>query len=152
MTEAKSGLSPISFTNYVASAPATFLQVCDCKALITHEEDMEMSQKYRSWHLLTNPAKKTKISLLEGWQSFGWTGNNLIEILHSLKYGRDNGYIVAIRYWAWPMHKITDMWMVIQDDIDLWTSTKYNPWRQFVEQLLCVKIVIDKNDLGLRLI
>jgi len=45
------------------------------------------------------------------------------------------------------MHEITDMWMAIQDDIDLWNSTKYNPWRQFVEQLLCVKIFIDKNDL-----
>ena len=63
---------------------------------------MEMMRKYGSCPLLGNPPEETKILLLEGMETYGRTGNNLIEILHSLQYGKDNGYVVAIRFWSWP--------------------------------------------------
>ena len=100
---------------------------------------MEMMRKYGSCPLLGNPSEETKILLLEGMETYGRTGNNLIEILHSLQYGKDNGYVVAIRFWSWPTYVINQMWMAIQDDIVA--------WRHFVEQSLCVKIVDADDDL-----
>jgi hypothetical protein len=145
-TKTKTGggvVTPISATDYYSSSAhhaSSPLRVCDRKAPIPHEEDTEMMIKYGSCPLMGDPMEETRILLLEGSETYGRTGNNLIEILHSLQYGRDNGYVVAIRFWSWATYVINQMWMaVVQDDIFAWT--------QFVEQSLCVKIVHTDNDL-----
>ena len=125
-----------------AHASSSPLRVCDRNAPIPHEEDAEMTMKYGSCPLLTgNPMKEeTRILLLGGSETYGRTGNQLIEILHSLQYGKDNGYVVAIRFWSWATYVINQMWMpIVQDDIFAWT--------QFVERSLCVKIVHTDDDL-----
>ncbi|KAL3811767.1 hypothetical protein ACHAXA_008041 [Cyclostephanos tholiformis] len=141
----KSGVTakPIDkFTDYsVLNAAATPLRVCDRKAPIPHEYDMEMTRKYDGGCQLRNPPEQTSILLLEGWMRFGRTGNNLIEIMHGLQYAKDMGYVLAMRRPSWSIQVITSMWMAPREDDDL------GSWRQFVEQSLCVIIVDADNDL-----
>ncbi|KAL7531382.1 hypothetical protein ACHAXR_004006 [Thalassiosira sp. AJA248-18] len=116
------------------------LRVCERKAPVPHEIDMRILRKYARCPLLNHrPPDKTTILLLSGMQTFGRTGNNLIEFLHSLQYGRDQNVLVAIVYGSWAPRMITDMWMAIQADSDQNRAA----WREFVEQAFCVKILDD---------
>ena len=72
----------IDITAYELSSVTTPLHVCDCKAPIPHEYDMEMMQKYNEdCQLRRNPPEQTNIMLLEGLldmrHRYGRTGNNL---------------------------------------------------------------------------
>jgi len=119
----------------------TPLHVCERKAPIPHDEDMEIMQNHASHCPLSNePPEKTTLLLLDGLQTFGRMGNNLIEFLHSFQYAKDNGMAVAIMQNSWATHLITDMWMAIQDQ-------DINAWRAFVEQAFCVKIIVNKEEL-----
>ena len=58
------------------------IQVCNRHPPISHELDVQIMQKYARCPLLSRPPEKTNILLLEGVETFGRTGNNLIEFLH----------------------------------------------------------------------
>ena len=100
-----------------AIATMTPLRICNRKVPISHEVDVQMMQKFGNCQLLSNTPEETNILLLQGDQTFGRTGNNLIEILHSLEYARDNGLVVAIRHYSWAAHVITELWMAVQDEV-----------------------------------
>jgi len=111
----------------------TPLRVCERAAPILPGVDMRISQKYAACPLLNEPPGNTKLLLIEGVQTFGRTGNNLIEFLHSLQYGIDNNVVVGIMQGSWPMHLITDMWMAIQDGDRL-------AWSALLEEAFCIKV------------
>mmetsp|Transcript_50117 Transcript_50117/g.106645 ORF Transcript_50117/g.106645 Transcript_50117/m.106645 type:complete len:453 (-) Transcript_50117:32-1390(-) len=110
------------------------IHVCDRVAPIPHDIDIHITQKYSDCPLLKKPPEKTTLLLLEGVETFGRTGNNLIEFLHSVQYAKDNDFVVGIMMGSWPTHLITNMWMAIRVG-DMAT------WREFVEQAFCVKII-----------
>ena len=123
------------------AALAMPLQICPREAPISHEIEVEMARKYGSCPLLDDPPESTSILLIQGNETYGRFGNNMIEIMHAFLYARENGVIVAIRRYSWAAHGITEMWMAVQgDDIDT--------WRHFVERSLCVLIVEANDDLG----
>lgn len=59
---------------------------------------MEIMKTFSSCPLLEKPPEETSLLILEGLQTFGRTGNNLIEILHALQYGFDKNVVVAIKH------------------------------------------------------
>ncbi|KAL7538939.1 hypothetical protein ACHAXR_008894 [Thalassiosira sp. AJA248-18] len=118
------------------------LHVCQRKAPILPDTDMAITRKYARCHLLNRPPNEIKILLLKGVESWGRTGNNLIEILHSLQYGRDNDVLVAIMWGSWPFYSLQDMWMAIRADSD----ANRVAYKEFFEQAFCVKILHDPTE------
>ena len=132
-------LSTKSVARYdTAIATMTPLRICNRKVPISHEVDVQMMQKFGNCQLLSNAPEETNILLIQGDQTFGRTGNNLIEILHSLEYARDNGLVVAIRHYSWAAHVITELWMAVQDE-------DISAWLEFIKQSLCI-LVVDSDD------
>ena len=131
---------------YAPSQPTattlTNLQVCGRKAPISPSYEMQIKQKYSSdCPILNDPPEQTSILLLEGINTFGRTGNNLIEFLHALQFAKDgNADGVAIMNGSWVIHLLTDFWMSIKDNDD-------EKWRSFVERTFCVKIVFGNEEL-----
>lgn len=110
----------------------TPLTVCERAAPILADVDMHIIRKYAACPLLNEPPENTTLLLIEGMNTFGRTGNNLIEFLHSLQYGKDNNVLVGIMQGSWPTQLITGMWMAIQDD-DI-------AWRALLEKAFCIKM------------
>jgi len=112
----------------------TPMHVCGRVAPIPHDIDMHINQKYAACPLLNKPPETTTLLLLEGVETFGRTGNNLIEFLHSIQFGRDHNAVVGIMQGSWPTHLITNMWMAVQDG-------DMAAWRVFLETSFCVKLI-----------
>ncbi|KAL9179993.1 hypothetical protein ACHAXT_007963 [Thalassiosira profunda] len=126
-------------TDAVSAARPTLppLQICDRKAPIDHDVDLQiLSKYYGQCPLLRQPPEKTTILLLSGVQTFGRTGNNLIEWLHALQYAKDHDALVAITSGSWPIQLITNLWMSIQ-------GGDINQWQENFEGTFCVKILED---------
>jgi len=116
------------------------LHVCERAAPIPHDEDMKFMQEYASCSSLNKPPEETTLLVLDEMQTFGRTGNNLIEFLHSFQYAKDHDVVLAIKRGTWVTHLLPIMWMAIQDhDMDAWID--------FVEKAFCVKIFRDYDDL-----
>lgn len=115
------------------------IHVCDRPSPIQHEVDMQIMQRYERCPNLNKPPEQMKLFLLEGVETFGRTGNNLIEFMHSLQYAEDNdNTIVGIIMGSWPTHLITPMWMAVQNgDLD--------GWKTLMERSFCVKM-LEKSD------
>jgi hypothetical protein len=101
---------------------------------------MQALQQYANCdNIVNNPPEQTSVLILEGVQTFGRTGNNLIEFFHALQYGRDNNVLVGIKRGSWPTHLITEMWMSLHGN-----DTKES-WAQYMEQSFCIKM-FDSDD------
>ncbi|KAL7441272.1 hypothetical protein ACHAXH_005344 [Discostella pseudostelligera] len=99
------------------------------------EIDMNTMQQYGRCPALNNPPEETAILVLNGFQKYGRTANNLIELFHALHYGRDNNMVVGIiEDTSWATRLITSMWMAIQDVENM------SEWEQMMEQQLCLKM------------
>ena len=128
--------------------PMSPLRICDRKAPIPHGLDMRILQKNAQCPLLSRPPQHVSILLLEGVETFGRTGNNIIEFLHALQIAKDktdNGQevMVGIVMGSWATQMITNMWMAIQADSDADLSIYLRvrmAWREFVEMAFCVRI------------
>ncbi|KAL7552588.1 hypothetical protein ACHAWF_015830 [Thalassiosira exigua] len=118
------------------------LYVCGRKAPIRNDLDLQISQKYDGCPALSRPPGKTTILLLEGVETFGRTGNNLIEFLHALQYAKDNDVVVAIVMGSWSTHLITTMWMSVRGKAEEYRME----WRELMERSFCVKILDDPAD------
>lgn len=128
------------------------LQICNRKAPISHEFDVEINDKYRQeCNHNNNKLEETSILLLHERKAFGRTGNNLIEFLHALQYARNNNLLLVITSGCWIPHLLTNMWLAIQ--IDNPTVDKQSPlrseameqWTNLIEQLFCIKIITTTN-------
>eukprot|EP00581_Thalassiosira_minuscula_P013980 CAMPEP_0183716296 /NCGR_PEP_ID=MMETSP0737-20130205/10264_1 /TAXON_ID=385413 /ORGANISM="Thalassiosira miniscula, Strain CCMP1093" /LENGTH=427 /DNA_ID=CAMNT_0025945547 /DNA_START=84 /DNA_END=1367 /DNA_ORIENTATION=+ len=125
------------------------IRICDRDAPIPYDLDILMHERYGRCPLLDRPPERTTILLLEGVETFGRTGNNLIEFFHSLQYARDQDVVVGIMAGSWPTHLLTPMWMAIQNDDG-------GAWQMLLEKAFCVKFIdsyseVEKYDEVLRL-
>ena len=84
----------------------------------------------------TNPKK---LLLLDGTNTYGRTGNNLIEFLHALQYSRDNDILLGVQYGSWAMRLLPRMWLSITDEPSKWLSE--------FEKAFCLKVIHRKIEL-----
>ena len=117
------------------------IQICNRLALLPPDIELQAMQQYASCPLLNNPPEQTTVILLDGSDAYGRIGNNLIEFLHALQYGRDINAVVGIMIGSWPTHLITNMWMAIQNDDMV-------AWGQLMERSLCVKMINTDDQLN----
>lgn len=66
--------------------------------------------------------------LLSGNNTFGRTGNNLIEFLHALQVARDKDLILGIMHGSWAMQVLMGMFMAIEDE---------DGWEEKWEDVFC---------------
>ena len=74
-----------------------------------------------------------------GHGTFGRTGNNIIEFLHSLQFARDKNVNLGIMYDSWVFSVILELWMSVHGD----------DWQRQFEEAFCVKIFHNRNDVEL---
>ena len=108
------------------------LSVCGRPAAISPEKDRELMTKFQSNCQPVGP--DDPILLIEGVETFGRTGNNLIEFLHALEKAQNEGLTVGIMMDSWLMPVITTMWMAIQNDDMM-------QWKEHMELTFCVKML-----------
>jgi hypothetical protein len=80
-----------------------------------------------------------QLLLLDGTDTYGRTGNNLIEFLHALQYSRDNDIQLGIRYGSWAMRVLLRMWLEVKDD--------QSQWEADFEKAFCIKLIHSKQEL-----
>jgi len=138
-TTDQKGDIPINLSRVGSALTPMPLEVCGRVAPIPHDIDVRRTRKYRECPLLQDPPEQTTLLLLEGLETFGRTGNNLIEFLHALQFARDHNAVVGVMMGSWPMHLITFMWMAIQDN-------NIAAWRIFMERAFCIKTFNDPEE------
>eukprot|EP00985_Skeletonema_marinoi_P026874 scaffold21246_cov83-Skeletonema_marinoi.AAC.1 len=87
-------------------------------------------------HATTCPGSTTdsnKLILLDGTDTYGRTGNNLMEFLHALQYSRDNDIQLGVKYGSWAMRLLPRMWLSVTGD--------QSQWEEQFEKALCIKII-----------
>jgi len=144
----KSGVDDATILEVTQDTVATLLRasqkplaICDRAPPILKTTDRNIRKKYSGCELLKKPPEETTLLILEGLNTFGRTGNNLIELLHAFQYGRDHDAVVAIQHGSWATHMVPKMWMAVQDgDI--------HSWIKFFERTFCVKIFYDNDDMS----
>ncbi len=108
------------------------LSICGRPAAIPPEQDLEIMTKFQSNCKPVGP--DDPILLIEGVETFGRTGNNLIEFLHALERAQNEGMTVGIMMDSWLMPVLTTMWMAIQND-------DMEGWKDHMERTFCVKML-----------
>ena len=137
---------PVVIVDQVLPSSAPPLHVCGRAAVIDHDLDMHIMNKYTtsSCPSHTYPPKEiTVVYLGNVYHTYGQTGNNLIELLHVMQYAHDHNYLLAMKQFTWPIYLITMMWLEFPNN----NNDGWGLWKQHVEQALCVKIVNDERDL-----
>jgi hypothetical protein len=97
------------------------LQICGRTIPFSLQNERQIAEHYASQCPLfktqvSDTMKSSDLLLMRGYERFGRTGNNLIEFLHALQYGRENNVIVGIMLDSWPMALITKFWMAFPTD------------------------------------
>mmetsp|Transcript_39162 Transcript_39162/g.82367 ORF Transcript_39162/g.82367 Transcript_39162/m.82367 type:complete len:442 (-) Transcript_39162:703-2028(-) len=113
------------------------IRICERVPPIPHDIDILIHNKYASCRVSDRPPQNNTILLLEGIETFGRTGNNLIEFFHSLQYAKDNEAVVGIEWRSWPTHLLTPMWMAVQGE----GNSGHKAFRTLVEKSFCVKFI-----------
>jgi hypothetical protein len=136
-----------------AIVPKRPLVVCDREAPIPLALDAKVAEKYASCPASDRPLGETGIFLLEGWKTYGRTGNNLLEFLHGLQYARDNALLPGVVAGSWAPRLITNMWMAVQDDPSNSSHSGERidavaEWAVAFERAFCVRMLAADNDLG----
>lgn len=80
-----------------------------------------------------------QLLLLDGVETYGRIGNNLMEFLHALQYSRDNDIQLGIQYGSWSFRLLLRMFFSITGEIDQWEA--------HFERALCIKIIHLKTEL-----
>lgn len=115
------------------------LSICGRPAAISPEQDQQIMNKFQSNCQPVGP--NDPILLIEGVETFGRTGNNLIEFFHSLEKAQNEEMTVGVMLDSWLVPVITSMWMAIQDNNDMGT------WKQHMELTFCIKM-LSRDDLS----
>jgi len=108
------------------------LSVCGRPAGISPEQDLAIMTKFQSACRPVGP--DDPILLIEGVETFGRTGNNLIEFLHALELAQNEGMTVGILMDSWVVPLLTTMWMAIQNNDMV-------GWKDLMERTFCVKML-----------
>jgi len=108
------------------------LNICGRPAGIVPEQDQKLMTKFQS--NCQPVGLDGPLLLIEGGETFGRTGNNLIEFFHALERAQNEGMTVGILFDSWLVPVLTTMWMAIQDN-------NMDGWRQHVERTFCVKLL-----------
>jgi hypothetical protein len=146
-------------SQYAWSASNTLtepLQICGRLIPFPLESEIEIAQLYASecplfaapGSVFTNP---TGLLLMRGYDRFGRTGNNLIEFLHALQYGRENNVIVGIMLDSWPMALITKFWMAFPTDNlhnEAFLTDGIIGWKDHIEHAFCIKVFLNEEELA----
>lgn len=82
--------------------------------------------------------KQVPTLVLEGYDSYGRTGNHLKALLNALQYTRDFKYQLAIMYNSWAMEVLLQYFMAGDGSAE---------WQARVERALCIKIFRDPREL-----
>ena len=126
-------LSPETNINIAYDKPPNEpLSICGRPAAVTPEQDQQIMTKFQSKCKPVGP--NDPILLIEGVETFGRTGNNLIEFLHALERAQNEGLTVGIMIDSWVLPVITTMWMAIQNN-------DMEGWRQHMENTFCIKML-----------
>jgi len=120
----------------------TPIQICNRIAPLSSDVELQALHQYGNCPLLHQPPDQTTILLLEGMKTFGRTGNNIIEFIHALQYGRDHNVLVGVMRGSWPTHLITEMWMSLP-------NRDWNAWAILMEQSFCIKMIESADQLDL---
>eukprot|EP00970_Alexandrium_tamarense_P002179 scaffold304_cov216-Alexandrium_tamarense.AAC.5 len=130
------------------------LQVCGRGVPISVGVELRMKEEYsqcpRINAILEND-KNIPMLILKGNDTYGRTGNNLIELMHALQHGREKGVVVAIMLDSWAIRLITSMWMAFPtDDLNggFLSGGGIQEWKTEVEKVLCVKIILTYEELA----
>jgi hypothetical protein len=109
------------------------LRVCDRPADVGSTEDFSSFQQNSQCPPITKD--KPILLLKPEHNTFGRTGNNLIEFLHAIQQARDRGMQLGITTRSWAMKVLTKMWMAVDSD----------DWATQFEKTFCVKIFDDSH-------
>ena len=74
-----------------------------------------------------------QLLLLDGTETYGRIGNNLMEFLHALQYSRAHDIQLGVKYGSWAMRLLPRMWLSVTGDQSQWEA-------QF-EKAFCIKII-----------
>jgi len=81
-----------------------------------------------------------RVLLVEKWDKYGRTGNNLREFFHLFQYAKDEKFdTIAIVKEGWMTDAIMKFWYAIEES--------YEDWQKKFEEAFCVKIISDKKEL-----
>lgn len=80
-----------------------------------------------------------QLLLLDGVETYGRIGNNLMEFLHALHYSRDNNIQLGIKYGSWSLRLLLRMFFSITGETD--------QWMEHFERSLCIKIIRKTTEL-----
>mmetsp|Transcript_27321 Transcript_27321/g.42927 ORF Transcript_27321/g.42927 Transcript_27321/m.42927 type:complete len:356 (+) Transcript_27321:1-1068(+) len=74
-----------------------------------------------------------QLLLLDGIDTYGRIGNNLMEFLHALQYSRDKDIQLGIKYGSWSLRLLLRMFLSI--------TGEQAQWEAHFERALCIKII-----------
>jgi len=80
-----------------------------------------------------------QLLLLDGVETYGRIGNNLMEFIHALQYSRDNDIQLGIKYGSWSLRLLLRMFFSITGEAD--------QWKEHFERALCIKIIHKTTEL-----
>ena len=81
---------------------------------ITNPPNVKIEDSTTNPDIINN--NKPNMLLLSGTQTFGRTGNNLIEFLHALQVARDKDLVLGIMHGSWAMQVLMSMFLAINGD------------------------------------
>ncbi|KAL3773626.1 hypothetical protein ACHAW5_008213 [Stephanodiscus triporus] len=115
------------------------IEVCGRAADIGKAEEDMAARRGRRYAARQCPrmSPDKPIVIINGQDSYGRTGNNLVELLHAVQYARDNDIQLGISVHSWAMDVIQGMWF----------SARSDDWERELESELCVKIFHDREEL-----
>lgn len=96
---------------------------------IGSHQDLSLQQQYETCP--EYDPKETPILVLEGYETYGRTGNHMRTLLYAIQYARDNQFQLAIMHNSWAMDVLLQFFMASGDD----------DWIAQLEKSLCVTII-----------
>ncbi|KAL7516898.1 hypothetical protein ACHAWX_001868 [Stephanocyclus meneghinianus] len=130
------------------------LEICGRQIPFPLSSETKITQHYSSQCLLFNTTQGSEPSgllLLRGYERFGRTGNELIEFLHALQYGKENNMIVGIMLDSWVMSLITKFWHAFPTNdfhSDEFLSKGIMAWKNQIERVFCIKVLLNEDELA----
>jgi len=115
------------------------VSICGRKTKIGTPQDLALLRHFNNQDSSCPGANSNNLLLISGNESYGRTGNNVIEFLHALQLARDNDITLGImlRHDTWVFRVITQMWMPVQGD----------GWEEHFEEAFCVKIFHSRDEM-----
>ena len=88
-----------------------------------------------------NPDTPTLV--LEGYETYGRTGNHIITLFNAIQYTRDNQFQLCIMYNSWAMNVILQYFFADRNH-----DGTEQEWKDRIERTLCIKVIHDTEDVA----